>query len=185
MRTEMKKLIAICLTTTAFLIGCEKAPDVSNHQRQHIDTSVVPIYQYKGDDDLYTYIMYTNMVSNSCPCYTYSSATPVTNFSDVRFNPAPTAPMFTAPSTNGGNISTGGINLSKVGSSNDLSKDQQQEVENEAELVTEQAEEISEPETEATASEATSDSSTQESAANTSSSDAGSADSGGGDGGGE
>lgn len=160
----MKKislLIALIL-----LSGCERKEE---YMKKHHVVQNPPIIQYNTNDDGFVYILYTAM-DNSCPCYTYNSPTQVQRFDTVNFNRVQTTSSL--PS----NIS----NPTRVGTSINLSKENQKEVE--------QDEEQAEGTTEETVSDASenveSAPNTSDTSSNTDSSASGGDSGGGGDGGG-
>ena len=117
------------------LSGCERKED---YMKKHHVVKNPPIIQYNNSDDGFVYVLYTAL-DNNCPCYTYSSPTPVKSFETVNFNRvASTASLPT-------NIS----NPTRVGSSINLSKEDQEEVEHDEE----QAEANAEEQTDANAEE--------------------------------
>ena len=114
----MKKIAV--LIGLILLSGCERKED---YMKKHHVVNNPPIIQYNNsDDDGFVYVLYTAL-DNNCPCYTYSSPTPVKSFETVNFNRvASTASLPT-------NIS----NPTRVGSSINLSKEDQEEVDHDEE----------------------------------------------------
>lgn len=185
----MKNLFLILMTVfiTTLFTGCEKAPS-TKHTHTRVDG--VPIYKYESDDsDDLLYVMYAGR-NNTCPCYTYSSSTPVTDFSSVRFAQTPTLANVTSVSPGASSVgsapSRGGIDLSKpsvAGNSNQLGKEQQEEVEQEATEAEAEAEVDNEAETDVDSEASDGGDSGADASSDAGSSDSG-GDAGGGDGGG-
>lgn len=141
------------------LSGCERKED---YMKKHHVVNNPPIIQYNNsDDDGFVYVLYTAL-DNNCPCYTYSSPTPVKSFETVNFNRV----------TSTASLPTNISNPTRVGSSINLSKEDQEEVEHDEEQAEANAEE-----TEATTE-------TDTSAESSSDSSGGDSGGGGGDGGG-
>lgn len=178
----MKKFFI--LTLIAALVGCEKAPDHHRNTTPHVTTSAgtESIFESASDDG-FDYTIFADERTRSCPCYTYSSPTRVTNMSSVSFQRSVMPPASVSTSPTG---STGVVNLTKVGTTNDLDEKEQQEIEKdlapEPEPVNEQVEpnenEVETPETEAPDADVDVDTASDSSA--DVSSDAGGGDSGGG-----
>lgn len=93
----MKSNLINSLVAAAFLLGC--GTPQKHHKKKHPEKVAVHSWKVKNsnaelnnnqdDDWLFWYIIYTNNLNTTnpgCPCYSYSSPTPVTNFSSLQFS---------------------------------------------------------------------------------------------------
>jgi uncharacterized membrane protein YgcG len=81
--------------TAALVIGC--APEKHKHHKKTVSVHSYQTHSSSsdgGNELLYWYIIYSSMNGNSgvCPCYSYSSPSPVTNFNSVDFAKTETVP---------------------------------------------------------------------------------------------
>ena len=155
----MKRLALLFLASTLALTACEKPHEPKVSHKKHLDST--PIYSFttsgtangddgdsnSGNDMLYYYLMFSNPADRSCPCYTYTSPTPVSNFSSATFTRYQSMPNNISPP----------VNLTKSGTSDELSEKMEQEVEADVEeainepnaVLGEDVEDVTEPAVEA------------------------------------